>query len=202
MFIEFVSGADSYISPCWASYFLCLCKPVERRASMTWAQRLKWVFTNSRRFRRDGHRNLQPMRRRRLGATHPVAREPSATRSVSLDKQPAFSTHVAAARVPPAGISRNVAVNDHGGLGRERAFILPILPLIPWIVYAKIKRDLYLIKSCFQGCGCLGTLFTGELLAGFHLCSFFLVVDGVPLLPHLTTSYFRESCTTLLNPPF
>lgn len=66
------------------------------------------------------------MRRRRLGATHPVAREPSATRSVSLDKQPAFSTHVAAARVPPAGISRNVAVNDHGGLGRERAFILPI----------------------------------------------------------------------------
>lgn len=32
--------------------------PIERRASMTWAQRLKRVFTKSRRFRRDRHRDL------------------------------------------------------------------------------------------------------------------------------------------------
>ena len=37
----------------------------ERRASMTWAQRLKRVFTNSRRFRRHRHRDLPGLRRRR-----------------------------------------------------------------------------------------------------------------------------------------
>jgi hypothetical protein len=32
--------------------------PAERRASMSWAQRLKRVFTKSRRFRRYRHRDL------------------------------------------------------------------------------------------------------------------------------------------------
>jgi hypothetical protein len=37
--------------------------PAERRAAMTWAQRLKRVFTKSRRFRRYRHRDLPGMRR-------------------------------------------------------------------------------------------------------------------------------------------
>jgi len=36
--------------------------PAEHRASMTWAQRLKRVFTKSRRFRRHRHRDLPRMR--------------------------------------------------------------------------------------------------------------------------------------------
>jgi hypothetical protein len=60
--------------------------PAERRASMTWAQRLKRVFTKSRRFRRHRYRDLHSMRwagegdclHRRPGGDQEDSRSPEA----------------------------------------------------------------------------------------------------------------------------